>query len=218
MKYLGAPQSGSQANTTASRNRYGQYYRNRATPVNPHTSLQGTVRARLALSAAGWRMITAAQRAGWGDLALNMPRTDSLGQSSPITGFQAYCSVNNNNLAAGNPVVADAPILTTPTGLTTAVVTLSAAAFSVAFTVTPLPAGTRLLAYCSPQRSAGRNYESDLRLISVSSAALASPFVILAPYTARFGVPITGNRIFMRFKTYTGGFLSGPLDMSQVVS
>jgi hypothetical protein len=69
MKYLGAPQSGSQANTVASRNRYGQYYRNRATPVNPHTSLQGTVRARLAINAATWRTLTAAQRAGWGDLA-----------------------------------------------------------------------------------------------------------------------------------------------------
>jgi hypothetical protein len=126
--------------------------------------------------------------------------------------------VNNNNLAAGNAAVADAPVQTTPTGLTTATITLTSAAFSVAFTATPLPAGVRLFAYCSPQRSAGRSYESDLRLISVSAAALASPANILAPYTARFGVPVTGNRIFIRLRTYAAGFLSGPMDLAQVIA
>jgi hypothetical protein len=38
---------------------------------------------------------------------------------------------------------------------------------------------TYLFLFASPQRSAGRNYESDYRLIKVSTAAQASPLVAL---------------------------------------
>jgi len=109
-----------------------------------------------------------------------MTRTDSLGQSYNLTGFQAYCSVNNNNLAAGNAVVGDAPVLTTPSAITTATLTLTAAAFSVAYTPTPLGTGERLFTYTSLQRSAGRAFEHDLRLLAVSAAAAASPDNIYA--------------------------------------
>ncbi len=146
-----------------------------------------------------------------------MTRTDSLGQTITLTGFQAYCSVNGNNLAAGNAVVSDAPAQTTPSGVLTVTITLTAAAMSVAYTATPLAAGVRLFSYVSLQRSAGRAYESDFRLLAVSAAAAASPANIYAAYVARFGVPIVGNRIFFKFVLYSGGFLSGPLTTSQVV-
>jgi hypothetical protein len=147
-----------------------------------------------------------------------MTRTDSLGQTYALTGFQAYCSVNNNNSAAGNAVVSAAPALSTPSGLTTATITLTAASVSIAYTATPLGAGIRLFSYVSPQRSAGRNFEADFRLLAVSAAAAASPAVLTTAYTAKFGVPVVGNRIFFSFALYSGGFLSGPLTTSQVVA
>lgn len=218
MKILDVPRSGSYGGVTSSRNRYGQYVRNRATPVNPNSTAQGTVRNRLSVNSAAWRALTDGQRAGWTDLGISMTRTDSLGQTYSLTGFQAYCSVNNNNNAAGNAVVSAAPALTTPSGLLTATITLTNAAFSVAYTTTPLAAGVRLFSYVSPQRSAGRAFENDFRLLAVSAAAAASPAVLLTAYTAKFGVPITGNRIFMSFALYSAGFLSGPLTTSQVVA
>lgn len=218
MKILDVPQSGSMGGVTSSRNRFGQYRRTRATPVNPSSSAQGLVRARMTANASGWRAITAAQRAGWADLGAMMRRTDSLGQTNPLNGFQAYVSVNNNRLAAGDAVVSDAPALTTPANVTTATVTLSAAAFSIAFTATPLPAATKLQVYVSAQKSAGRSFESDVRLLFTTMAAQASPAVITAAYTAKFGVPVVGNRVFIVLRTYFGGFLSGPFAVSQVVS
>jgi len=218
MKILDIPQSGSVAGVTSSRNRFGQYRRSRAIPVNPNTGPQGTVRARLGNNAAGWRTITAAQRAGWIDLANAFTRTNSLGETYSMTGFQCYCLINNNNQAAGNAVVADCPALVTPGTLLTAVVTLTAAAFSVAYTTTPLAAGVRLFSYVSLQRSAGRNFEGDFRLLAVSAAAAASPAVLTTAYTTRFGVPIVGNRIFMAFRLYQTGWLGAPLTMSQVVA
>lgn len=218
MKILDVPQSGSLAGQTSSHNRFGQYRRTRAIPVNPSTTQQGVVRARVSANAALWRTLTSAQRAGWSDLAASMSRSDSLGSSYLLNGFLAFVSVNNNNVMAGNATVTDAPSLVTPPTILTAVVTLTAAAFSVAYTVTPLGAGARLCSFVSPQRSAGRAFEADYRLLQVSAAAAASPANLLAAYTAKFGVPVVGNRIFMSFTTFLNGFQSGPLVTSAVVA
>lgn len=217
MKVLDVPSSGSVAGTTHSRNAYGQYVRTRAIPVNPSSVQQAVARARLGARAAAYRALTDAQRAGWESLGLMLTRTDSLGQTYTLSGLQAYVSVNALNDAAGNSVVADAPALTTPATLLTNTITLTAAALSIAYTATPLAAGVRLFSFASPQRSAGRNYESDYRLIAVSAAAAASPANIYAAYVARLGVPVVGNRIFFQFQLYQAGFLGAPVLASQVV-
>lgn len=218
MKILDVPQSGSVGGVTSSRNRFGQYRRTRAVPVNPNSTFQGVVRARMSANSAAWRALTDAQRAGWNDLGLSMNRTDSLGQSYNLTGFMAYCSVNNNLVASGAAVVSAAPVLSTPATLLTMTITLTAASFSIAYTPTPLPAATKVFVFCSPQRSAGRNFEADYRLIQVSAAAAASPAVALTAYTARFGVPVVGNKIFVSLVSVFGGFESGPLLGSAVVA
>jgi hypothetical protein len=172
----------------------------------------------MALNAAAWRALTQTQREGWDSLGAQMLRTDSLGQQYSLTGFQAYCSVNNLNLAAGNAVVSDAPAIVTPNALATATITLTSAAFSIAYTATPVGAGERLFVYASPQRSAGRQMETDYRLVHVSAAAAASPANVFSAYQARLGTPVTGQRIFLQLQVYKGGFLSGPLVTSAVIA
>lgn len=218
MKILDVPQSGSIGGVTSSRNRFGQYRRNRAIPVNPNSTAQGTQRARLAAAAAAWRALTAAQRAGWNDLAAGFTRTNSLGATYNMTGFMCFVSCYNNCAAAGVAVLSDAPALATPSAPLTAVVTLTAAAFSIAYTPTPLGAGIRMFSYVSLQRSAGRSFENDFRLLQVSAAAAASPVNLYAAYVARFGVPVVGNRIFVALRTFQTAFLSGPLITSAVVA
>jgi hypothetical protein len=218
MKILRQPQSGSVASKTSSRNRYGQYYRTRATPVNPNSTAQQASRTRMSANASAWRTLTDGQRAGWLSLGSLLSRTDSLGQVYTLTGFQAYCMVNNNNLAAGNAVVAAAPAFTVPATITTITLTLTAIAFSIAYTPTPLATGERIFTFASPQRSAGRGYEGDFRLIAVSAAAAASPANVLAAYTAKFGVPVVGTRIFVSVVRYSLGFTSLPLGVNQVVA
>lgn len=218
MKILDVPRSGSYQGITSSRNRFGQYVRTRAIPVNPSSTQQGVVRARLATNAAAWRALTDVQRAGWESLASQMSRTDKLGQTYTLNGFSAYCSVNNNNLAAGNAVVSAAPTLETPDNIVTATVTLTAASFSVAYTLTPLATGARLFVYASPQRNAGRQFEADYRLVHVSAAAAASPADIFSAYQARLGTPVVGARVFLAIKTYLTGFVSTSFLTSAVVA
>ena len=218
MKYLGDPRSGSYQSLTASRNRYGQYMRTRATPVNPGSTPQTAVRARLATLAGNWRGLSSTQRDGWGALGLQMTRTDSLGQSYDLTGLQAYMSVNANNLAAANAITADAPAKVQPDAILTLTPTAGAAAFSVAFTPTPLGAGERIFVFAGPQRSSGRTYEGDFRLLQVSAAAGTSPQDVLSAYQGRFGSPAVGNRIFVAVQRYDLGFLSASLVASCVVA
>lgn len=218
MKYLGQPQSGSYDGITASRNRFGQYIRTRAIPVQPRTTFQLNQRARMSTNGAAWRALTDAQRAGWLALGLMISRTDALGQAYTLNGFGAYCSVNNNRLDAGDAVLADAPAIVTPADLISATITLTAIAFSVAYTATPLAAANRLFIRVSPQQSAGRKFNADYRLIAVTAAAAASPANILAAYTARLGVPVVGNRIFLSLQTYQAGFMGSPFGVSQVVA
>jgi hypothetical protein len=169
-------------------------------------------------NAAAWRALTDAQRAGWTDLGSQIARTDKLGQPYTLTGFQCYCMINNNKLAAGDATVAAAPLIVTPGTLATVTITLTSAAMSVAYTTTPLAANTRLFSYVSLQRSAGRAFEGDFRLLAVSAAAAASPAVLTTAYTNRFGVMVTGTRIFFQFRLYNGGFLGAPLITSQVTA
>jgi hypothetical protein len=218
MKFLGEPRSGSYAGQTSSRNRFGQYVRNRSTPVNPNSVPQGNVRARLSNNAAAWRALTDVQREGWISLGLSITRSDSLGQSYNLTGFQTYCLINNNKLAAGDAIVSAAPALTDPGTLLTATVTLTSAAFSIAYTTTPLATGVRLFVFASPQRSAGRYFEGDYRLIAVTAAAAASPFVVFTTYSARLGTPVTGNKIFISLVLYVSGFQGPPLLVGQVIA
>lgn len=218
MKILDVTQSGSEGGVTSSRNRYGQYRRRRAVPVNVNSSAQGAVRARLASNSAAWRALTDNQRAGWRDLGAQMSRNDSLGQTHTMTGFNCFCSINQNRLTAGDSRLSDAPELQTPTLPATVTVTLTSAAFSVAYTATPLAAGTRLFIYASGQLSAGRNFNKNVKLITVTAAAAASPANILAAYSAIYGVPVTGNKVFMIIREYFGGFVSGPYLIGQTVA
>jgi hypothetical protein len=208
MKFLDIPRSGSYAGVTSSRNRNGQYLRNRATPVNPRSTAQLNTRSRQSTNSAAWRALTSNQRAGWGALGAQIVRTDSLGQSYNLTGFQAYCSVNNILAAAASALVSDAPVLTTPSGIASITLTLTSAAFSVAYTPTPLPTGVKGFIRVSPQRSVGRSFEADYRLLAVTAAAAASPANIFSAYSAKFGVPVTGNKVFVSMTTSISGFES----------
>lgn len=186
--------------------------------MNPASTFQQAVRSRLSSNAQNWRDLTATQRSGWAALGAQILRNDSLGQTYALTGFQAYCMINNNNLAAGNATVADAVAHLPPDPILTVTPTITAASYSVAYTPTPLGAGERIFVSASPQRSAGRTFEGDFRLISVSAAAGTSPQVVFTAYQSRFGTPVVGNRIFTSVQRYSTGFLSTPIVTSTIVA
>jgi len=106
---IGADYSGSLGGITASRNRYGSYFRRKSSPVNPSTSRQVAVRTAFATAVVGWTMLTAAQRAAWATYATNTPFVDGLGNQTFVTGQNMYIRSAVLRLQLGEAVIATAP-------------------------------------------------------------------------------------------------------------
>jgi hypothetical protein len=70
----------------------------------------------------------------------------------------------------------------------------------------------------SPQRSTGRTFEGDFRLIKVSAVDATTPQTIFTPYSLKFGAPVAGNKIFVSCTVVLNGFESGSIVSSCVVS
>jgi hypothetical protein len=86
--------SGSIAGTTASRNRYGQYLRNKSIPVNPDTDRQQVVRAAMAAVMQAWRALTAPQKAAWEQYGDNVPMQNKLGDTIYLPGVSHFIRSN----------------------------------------------------------------------------------------------------------------------------
>lgn len=198
MKFLGPPQSGSQANVTSSRNRGGQYIRTRAIPTQPNSAAQVNQRARLTTTSAGWRGLTDAQRAAWTAFGNSFTVTDSLGQTRNLTGSQCYVKVNSVNMLIGDAIVATPPAL--PSFVANTATGLTATAGTPVFTIqgaTPA-AGTKHMVYASPPRSAGVSFENDFRYIQTGTTYTSGNLDIKTAYTAKFGALIAGKKIFVK--------------------
>lgn len=101
--------SGSMGGVTASHNRFGQYFRARATPVNPSTAFQIAVRANLANYASKWTTLTALQRDAWDTYGDNVPVVNKVGEVVFLTGFNHYVRTNTLRVQAGLEALDDAP-------------------------------------------------------------------------------------------------------------
>lgn len=108
---IGADYSGSLGGITASRNRYGQYFRRKASPVNPNSTRQQSVRSYFATAIVGWTALTAAQRAAWNTYAANTPFVDGLGNQKFVTGQNMYVRSAVLRAQAGEAIIATAPTI-----------------------------------------------------------------------------------------------------------
>jgi hypothetical protein len=104
-----AAASGSVGGCTYSRNRFGQYIRNRSLPVNTQTAFQQAVRNAFQQLASRWTSIlTQTQRDTWDIYAANVPVIDPLGNSQNLSGINWYIAANSLRLQAATAIVDDA--------------------------------------------------------------------------------------------------------------
>jgi hypothetical protein len=216
-KIIQIPTSGSIGNQTNSRNRSGQYIRQRAIPTQPRTVAQVAARARLSDTSAGWRGLTSAQIAAWNAFGQSFTINNSLGQAINLTGAQCFIKVNTVLLLLGSSTVVNPPALpsfvaVTVTGLTaTAGTPLLEAAGATPAT------GTTYMFYASPQLSPGVTFNGQYRYIANFTTATGGEFVLTTPYTAKFGAPIAGKKIFVRVVQSQAGMQDNGTNFSTIV-
>jgi hypothetical protein len=199
MKYLGNPQSGSLAGTTASHNRAGQYLRNRRTPVNPvGTGRRGAIRAWFGAAAKAYAALTSTQQAAWASYAASYPITDALGQSITLTGQQMYVAINTQLQNVGAAMVTSTPASNATAATGTPTLT---AVHSGAITLTPTGLGVStdymLYAFSAPQTS-GTSFCKTFWQAGHVAANSSAAIVATTAYTAQFGPVQAGQRIFFK--------------------
>lgn len=96
--------------SVASRNRYGNYWRNKVTPVNPSTLPQQQARSRLVSRSQVWRTLSEEQRIAWGESAQNFPFVDIFGDQRIYSGQALYMKLNLNLIKIGEDSISTPPL------------------------------------------------------------------------------------------------------------
>lgn len=186
-----------------SKNRGGAYVRTKVTPSNPQTADQVAQRARLSEFSQDYRGLTEAQRLAWAGAVSQFQTTNVFGDIVNPTGSTLYTRININIALAGGTAVLVPP---TPLGVETpSDVTITADASPASMLLnwlpTPTPAGHQMIVEATPQLSAGiSNANNKFRIIGSLPPATATDEDIIALYTAKFGAPIAGKKVFVRVK------------------
>jgi len=216
MKILDIPQSGSVNGVTSSRNRFGQYRRTKAIPVNPQTTRQTQVRDTFGDLASQWGTLTPTQRASWETCALEFPKVDSLGQAIVLSGFNMFVRANSALVDIGEAVLLT-PVASTAWVTATVVPTAAAGTPALSIAYVAPAAGHFLRVDAGPMVSAGRSYGDTFALLFFVDDTGVSPQNALAAYVARWGALIAGQRIFVRARALNQCGVFGPEYVTSVV-
>lgn len=187
-----------------SKNRFGNYMRNKTTPVNPQTTYQQNARSILAALSQAWAGITQAQRNGWRALAETLPFTDIFGDPKTLSGQMLYVKLNTNLLKIGESEIADAPLKeAVPFISQTAITVTSAASALTALTVTispgTVPAGFGVAVYATPAINPGVAFvKNQFRFLGIAGAPAAGVLTLTTLWNDRFGGITTGQKLFVR--------------------
>ena len=187
-----------------SKNRFGNYIRNKTTPVNPQTTFQQNARAVLSAMSQAWAGISEAQRNGWRALAQTMPFTDIFGDPKTLTGQMMYVKLNTNLEKIGQSAIADAPAKEAIPYIEVAsvVATQTASALvSLDLTIDPatVPAGFAVAVYATPAVNPGINFvKNQFRFLGIAPAPAVGVIDLEPLWNARFGSAVDDQRVFVR--------------------
>lgn len=184
-----------------SKNRGGAYVRTKVTPSNPQTSYQTTVRQRLASLSASFRALTAAQILAWNNAVGDFLGTNVFGDTTTPTGLQLYVKLNANLIGIGESAMDTPPSPIGISPLTATIATLSDSAFTASLSAITVNESyvIEATAPVSPGRLFLKNEYRQITTVAGTGSAIAAQN-IYAAYGAKFGDPVTGQRVGLRVK------------------
>jgi len=211
--------SGSVGGLVFSHNAGGQYIRARATPTDPGTAAQVSIRGIVASLVNHWvNTLTANQRTAWNVYAANVPLLDVFGHSRYRSGINHYVRSNTPRLQVGHSRIDDGPTTYNLGQYTSPTLTITPATncFNITFTTTDEWAnetGSYLYLWGSkPQNPTINFFKGPYKVMSPiagdDSVPPTSPAAIGVPYTytigqkgfARFNVSRLDGRLSTPFR------------------
>ena len=215
MKITDVPQTGKLGLTVTWPGRNGLIRRTRVTPRNPRSGAQQVIRQNLATQAAAYDQLTDAQQEAWIAVAAQMRSKATLGQSGPLTGLQLFTKVNCALPAIGGTAVTTPPAKPqlSPLPIDRLEITNTAGAIALKLHTTDTPPDGTMLRACAPQNSGCRRAVS-CRLLGTLDSPVNDYIIITSAYTAHFGVPAVGKRVFVSVNANVHGYEGIPLVFS----
>lgn len=206
-----------------SKNRAGNYIRNKTTPVNPQTASQQANRQLLGSFSSMWGGLTEEQRASWRGAVASFPYTDIFGDRKELDGKSLMIKLNLNLANASQP-----PIQTAPASVAVPVLGIVGASVlddgTVDFNInsTTVPSGFSLLVYATPMTGGGVYFVKNKYRLLGSFDAVSNKVDITATYATKFGTPGAsdlGKAVNIRcaLVSNTTGQLGVPVDIRTVV-
>lgn len=189
--------------TVHSKNRFGQYMRNKTSPVNPQTTFQSAVRASFSNFTQGWRSLTELQRDAWSSVVDAFSRNNVFGDNIRLSGANLYISLNRMIDTIGGVAITSPPIPAAIDAVVISDVDPDISDDSILVTYAPvIPATVTVAVFATAPQSAGVSFvKNKYRFIEAIVTADASPYDISTAYEAKFGTgwKTAGQKIFVRF-------------------
>jgi hypothetical protein len=221
-KYGGGIQDlrGSIAGQVHSRNTYGNYIRQKVSPVQPRTPRQLEVRELFTtLSRRFSNVLADGQQEAWRQAAASTPVRDVFGDSITLTGINLYNRLNSLRVLAGLEPLDEPPPVEEVEALEAWSVSWNPTAFALvaAFAPDPLPNDRYLFIWATEPLNPGVAFVTHkLRLLSIRSPQTASPTELTGDYVARFGRLIPGKAIYLAAELVSETGWKGPRSLAKV--
>ena len=218
MKILDIPQSGKRGLNVSQPGQFGQISRTLAIPANPRTDAQMSVRDNLSRVAASWRALTEPQRVEWMEAATAVKSTSRLGQSGNLSGFQLFAKINCTLKQFGGDQVDTPPVRPQFADLAVQGLVITNTAGVVALKLTcPTNPGENTIVRGSKPVSQGVEVCKDFRILGPCPAPADGAADITGLYTARYGVPKAGTKVYLQVNQVVDGWESLPRAFSAIV-
>jgi len=198
--------SGKIGGTIFSKNRGGNYAKNRVVPNNPATPAQSIVRGRFGSLSSQWRTLSQEERDSFTAATGNFPKSNRIGDTIQLAGNALFVALNSARLATNLSILTSAPAAegVTEYSIGTFILTNGGLNESIKFAGTaidPVLADdmTVQIFATAPVSPGISNLNSKFKQIAVRlNSALTPPTEIGNAYTAVFGIPPVGTRVGLR--------------------
>ena len=221
-KYGGGVQDlrGSIAGQVHSRNTYGNYIRQKVSPVQPRTQRQLEVRELFTtLSRRFSQVLTDAQQEAWRQAAASTPVRDVFGDSIALTGINLYTRLNSLRVLAGLEPLDTPPPVVEVSALENFNVAWDPSEESLTLSITPspIPSGLYLFVWATEPLNPGVAFVNHkLRLLTVLPPGTPSGQDLSTEYTRRFGRIIPGKAIYFAGELVSETGWKGPRSLHKV--
>jgi hypothetical protein len=218
MKILDIPQSGKRGLNVSQASAFGQMSRTLAIPSNPRSASQMSVRKILSKVSAAWRALQEIQRAAWIAAAKDAKSGSRLGQSGSLSGFLLFTKINCTLAQFGQAQLDTPPerpqfLDLAPANL---VITNTGGAITLRLTC-PTDPGDNTIVRASKPMSQGRQSCQDCRILGLCPVPVQGSANITSIYTAKYGVPPVGKKVYVQVNQFINGWESLPVMFSAVV-